>query len=228
MSEGCEPAGQLLAIVLAALPMFAARRARQSAPASDITPEPQDGQTIGVDRMVRLLDETLQLARGAAATRAREPVDVHALLATLVQERNSERLKLIAADSSVHALADAAALGEMLRILIDNGLAQTAFASPAQVILRLDHGTSALVVHVDDNGPGIPRALRAAAFDPAPLLAAVPQRLGAPSPSLASAQKIARAFGGGITISSSPEGGARLTVQLPLLGAHEIELAAAS
>jgi len=230
MSDSCSPANRLVAIALAALPLFAAKRTEKPSSDSGAAPATQETrhQPVGIDHLVTLLDQTLEVARGAPAIGVLEPVDVRALLATLISDCPVHRVKLVAPEMPVHALADPAALTTLLRFLIDAALLQDGLTGPAQVTLRLDHGASALALHVDDNGPGIPRAMRAKVLDPAPVLDVSDDTEDPPSPSLVFAQKIVRGLDGGISISSSPEGGARLTITLALLHAHEMELAAAS
>lgn len=171
--------------------------------------------------MVRMLGDTLEMARGLPGVLGREIVDVRAMLALIAAgSAQPERLTLRGAEGPpVHTLANPAALKRLLVILIDNAL-----ASGTRAVIRIDHGTCALVVHVDDDGPGIPRSQRALVFEPVLRLRA-PRGAGM---RLSIAKQIARAHGGEITVSCSPEGGARFTVRLPLLLDHELELAAAS
>jgi len=198
-----------------------------AATADDAHPGHGD-QVVSFDTMVRMLQDASALGRGAPPVERREAVDVAVLLDALVRQRGTDRIRLIGPEAPVHALADLAALSLLFQILLDNALSQYAFTAPARAVIRVDHGASALVVHVDDNGPGVPVSLRTRVFDPSPLLTASLRLKNTQSPELANAQKIAQAHGGAIAISSSPEGGARLTVRLPLLGLHETELASAS
>ena len=171
-----------------------------------------------VGTLVRMLDDAIELARRPPEAERREPVDVHDAIASVLAWHEPERAKLWEAPRPLLVLASAPALEQLFEILIENAL-----ASAARVIVRLDHGTSALVVHVDDDGPGVPRSERAHLFEPFAALVAA-----GPHTRLAAAQRIAKAHGGEITVSSSPEGGARFTVLLPRILDHELELATAS
>jgi nitrogen fixation/metabolism regulation signal transduction histidine kinase len=76
-----------------------------------------------------------------------------------------------------------------------------------------------LRLHVDDNGVGIPEALRPSIFDPY-----VTHTAGGTGLGLAIAKKIVIEHGGAIDVSTSPLGGARITITLPLdRGAEEDE-----
>jgi signal transduction histidine kinase len=228
MSEGRSPAGRLLAMLLAAVPAFLATRAASSSPVCQDGGGAQTGDggtvdTLDVDRMVRLLDNALSLARGTPNPQARDVVEVGALIGEIVQEQDSERLTFAGTAAPVNTFADATALGQLFQILI-----KTALAAASRATVRIDHGTSALVVHVDDNGPGIPRGERARMLDPTPQLTSSTGGEGLPNHDLVVALRLARWHGGDLSIASSPEGGARFTVRLPIMAMHEIELAAAS
>jgi signal transduction histidine kinase len=66
------------------------------------------------------------------------------------------------------------------------------------------------VLHVDDNGSGIPEALRSTIFDPY-----VTHTAGGTGLGLAIVKKIVVEHGGTIEVSSSPMGGARISITLP-------------
>ncbi len=67
-----------------------------------------------------------------------------------------------------------------------------------------------LALHVDDNGSGIPEALRATIFDPY-----VTHTAGGTGLGLAIVKKIVVEHGGTIEVSPSPLGGARISITLP-------------
>jgi nitrogen fixation/metabolism regulation signal transduction histidine kinase len=67
-----------------------------------------------------------------------------------------------------------------------------------------------LTLHVDDNGSGIPEALRSTIFDPY-----VTHTAGGTGLGLAIVKKIVVEHGGTIEVSSSPLGGARISITLP-------------
>ena len=95
--------------------------------------------------------------------------------------------------------------------LIDNAVAH---GDKVRVLLKGEE--SAVLVCVDDNGPGIPEELYEEAFRPFSRLDETRSRnqkgvgLG-----LAIARDVARSHGGELTLSQSPLGGLRATLRLP-------------
>jgi two-component system nitrogen regulation sensor histidine kinase NtrY len=85
-------------------------------------------------------------------------------------------------------------------------------ASPEPLIQLLLEPPSGkwLHLHVDDNGPGIPEALRPTIFDPY-----VTHTAGGTGLGLAIVKKIVIEHGGTIEVDSSPLGGARISIVLP-------------
>lgn len=176
----------------------------------------EDATARNLDHLVWMLDDVLEQARSGGQEARAEPVDVRALLAQIAARHDPARLEIVPAPWPLFVLAKPSPLERLFEILL-----QTALASGTRAAVRLDRGTCAMVAYVDDNGPGVPRHMRELAFSPS---ASGPGGRGA----LATAREIARALQGEIAISSSPEGGARLTVRLPLLPDEVLEYAAAS
>jgi two-component system osmolarity sensor histidine kinase EnvZ len=74
-----------------------------------------------------------------------------------------------------------------------------------------------LTIHVDDDGPGIPADKREDAFRPFHRLdEARNQDEGGTGLGLAIARDIARAHGGDVSLDSSPLGGLRASVRVPV------------
>jgi two-component system osmolarity sensor histidine kinase EnvZ len=86
----------------------------------------------------------------------------------------------------------------------------------SSIAIRARHDGDGLVVHVDDDGPGIPPDAREEVFKPFVRLdEARNQDEGGSGLGLAIARDIARSHGGDIMLGDSPLGGLRATVRLP-------------
>ncbi|KAA2265385.1 HAMP domain-containing histidine kinase [Solihabitans fulvus] len=183
----------------------------------DKAPWPEIGaraadQTI---RLEELLHQLLTLAKadeGELLTH-RRPVDVGELLdgihATLAPH---------AVEVTVHigpelvAAGDPSQLQRLFRNIIDNATRHAAH----HVDVSGHRAGERLVVHVDDDGPGIPLADRERVFDRFVRLDTSRDRAsGSTGLGLAIAREIARAHGGTIAVTDAPDGGARVSVELP-------------
>jgi signal transduction histidine kinase len=82
-----------------------------------------------------------------------------------------------------------------------------------RVVLSAERAGTAVLVHLDDDGPGIPRELRQAVFEPGRTQTNGGDGAGL---GLALARRLARATGGEVDVTGNPAGvGARLRVRLP-------------
>ncbi len=176
----------------------------------DQTPEVEDLKR-DVDEMSRMLEGYLAFARGDAGEQAVE-TDLRLLLQELQSdaERQGYGLALdIIGDPIVTVRPDA------FRRLLFNLVANAARHGD-RVEISANHETRWLVLHVDDDGPGIAPELREEVFKPFVRLdEARNQDEGGSGLGLAIARDIARSHGGDITLSESPLGGLRATVRLP-------------
>lgn len=165
----------------------------------------------------QLLDELLTWARlDAGASVSRETIDAARACAEAIA-RVAELRPAIAL--SLDARAGRAALDPRLfRRALQNLLVNALrHATAAVTVTAVDHD-DALVVTVDDDGPGVPIAERARIFEafvrgPAPTGHDVPP--GGSGLGLAIASRAAAAHGGAITVSDAPGGGARFTLRVP-------------
>lgn len=164
------------------------------------------------DNLVGLLNDTHKIARPLPATNTLSPIDVSALIRSLVSRQDSSRVTIRSLRSPVHALAGEDALARAIHILIENGLREG-----QRVVISNDFGATALVVHVDDDGPGVPRTNRERVFDWRYYMSTPPSQRAGSLAELVVARKIVRSFGGEIFVTSSPLGGARFTARLPLV-----------
>ncbi len=177
----------------------------------------------GVDDLVGMLGDTLKIARDIPVVANLEPLDLTALLSALTNNQSSARLTLTPTSIPLQTLASGPALSRALNIVIENAL-----SGSSRVSISCDHGTTALVVHVDTDGPGIAREDRTRVFEWHYYMSTPPSQQVGCRAELVIARQIARAHGGDITVAASPMGGARFSIRLPLLREQEMELAEAS
>jgi len=176
----------------------------------DQTPEVEDLKR-DVDEMSRMLEGYLAFARGDTGEQAVE-TDLRVLLQEVQSdaERQGHAMSLdIVGDPIITVRPDA------FRRLLSNLVANAARHGET-IEISANHETRWLVIHVDDDGPGIPAEMREEVFKPFVRLdEARNQDEGGSGLGLAIARDIARSHGGDITLGDSPLGGLRATVRLP-------------
>jgi len=168
-----------------------------------------------LEDMSVLLDNALMVAKPASAHRGRR-LDLSDMLGEIAAETDGAALAPVAADTIV-ICGDRLALRRLFDNLVTNGLRHGTAVTIRMVAPSPD--STHVTIHVDDNGPGIPVAERQRVFEPFYRLD--PSRsleTGSSGLGLAIARQIVSALGGTITIGDAPEGGARVTVQLPRPG----------
>ncbi len=127
-------------------------------------------------------------------------------------------------DSAAPVAIDRQMLRRVLLNLLQNAadaLAEAKVAQPS-IVVTLGKEGDFYTVDVDDNGPGIPAAMRDVIFDPYVTTKQSGTGLG-----LAIVKKIAIEHGGTVQAKLAPSGGARLRLTLPALGspaARELSL----
>lgn len=175
-----------------------------------------------VSRLAVMVDDLLELGRTHALGLhiRRAPTDVRAVVADAVAAARArampKRVLLLAPVGSVHALLDAQRMRQALDNLLDNAIRHA--ATEVRVELALKPGSD-LVVSVEDDGPGIDRVLLPRLFD---AFAQGSERSGGAGMGLSTVRAIAEAHGGGISVRTSGEPGARFTLRLPLTPAEVI------
>lgn len=176
------------------------------------------------DRMARLTDDLLLLARGDAGRLSLQlqPVTPDTLCIELYDQfyplarQSGHTLMLELPERGVPTVqADAERLKQLLAILLHNALEHT--PPGATVTLRLCAGgaKSPLSIAVADNGPGIADADKAKIFERfyrADVSRTDKQHCGL---GLAVAQELAQLHGAVLRVSDTPGGGATFTVQFP-------------
>jgi two-component system osmolarity sensor histidine kinase EnvZ len=175
------------------------------------TPE-VDAMKKDVDEMARMLEAYLAFARGDSGETA-APTDMAAFLEELRSdaERHGHKATVVFHGPPVVTVRPAA-----FKRCLANLVSNAARHAPSLAITgHRDHRY--LTVTVDDDGPGIPVALREEVFKPFLRLDdARNQDEGGTGLGLAIARDIARSHGGDITLGESPLGGLRATVRVPV------------
>jgi two-component system osmolarity sensor histidine kinase EnvZ len=171
-----------------------------------------EGMRKDVDEMSAMLEAYLAFARGDSGEQAR-PTDMEQALEEL---RSDAERHGHAATVTFHGLpvvtVKPAAFKRCLANLVSNA---SRYAGTIAITGHRDHRY--LTVTVDDDGPGIPPAMREEVFKPFLRLDdARNQDEGGTGLGLAIARDIARSHGGDITLGDSPLGGLRATVRVPV------------
>lgn len=165
-----------------------------------------------VEEMQRMLESYLAFARGDAGEKAVE-VDMGDFLEDLRldAERHGQELSVeFEGDSIVAVRPDA--FKRCLANLLGN-----AQGHADHVAVKGIRDDRFLTIHIDDDGPGIPRERREDVFRPFVRLDdARNQDEGGTGLGLAIARDIARFHGGDIFLDTSPFGGLRATVRVPV------------
>jgi signal transduction histidine kinase len=173
-----------------------------------------------IDRTNRLVDDLLLLAAADDdGFLNRSDVPLRRFLEDLVEGMHAHapvvRLET-APDVTAHVDPDR--LAQAIRNLVTNAL--THGPDGGTVTLRaLQPAPDRVLIEVDDEGPGIPAANRAAIFDRFHRLTGARTRgVGGAGLGLSIVQAIAEAHGGRVEVGDTAAGGARFTVELPVAG----------
>ena len=165
-----------------------------------------------IDDMDAMISATLRFATEATAEEPRQPIDLVRLVGDLAEDMG---LDPPATDGvcELRCQGDPTSLRRALSNLVTNALA---YGGEAR--LSLERRDDEALLLVDDRGPGIPPEERENVFEPFYRLEPSRNRhTGGTGLGLSIARAVLRSHGGDITISRSPEGGARLRLCLPLV-----------
>ena len=180
-----------------------------------------------VQTLRRLVSEFSEFARLPESLT--EPADLRAFLMELQQEAglSGEYLAQMAGLADPRAIELEFSLPEkparvrldrqlMRRVfinLIQNAVQACAAQPKPHVVVQLQQRESVFEVLVDDNGPGVPREMRARVFEPYMTTRDRGTGLG-----LAIVKKVALEHGANIEMLESPLGGARVRLSIPAIG----------
>jgi two-component system osmolarity sensor histidine kinase EnvZ len=165
-----------------------------------------------VDEMGRMLEAYLAFARGDTGEQS-APTDMAMFLEELKAdaERHGHKTTVV-----FHGYPTVTVKPAAFKRCISNLVSNAArFAQGISITGHRDHRW--LTITVDDDGPGIPQAMREEVFKPFLRLDdARNQDEGGTGLGLAIARDIARSHGGDIMLGDSPLGGLRATVRIPV------------
>jgi signal transduction histidine kinase len=169
-----------------------------------------------IDDMIRLLDDALLSSRVGAGQLSQEMVDFAALVRTEADDRRAQggRVELSADEATrdVIVLGDRLALRRVIANIIDNAVKYGRVAR-----LRLQLENPAIIMIVDDEGPGIPVDRRQAMLEPFNRLETSRNRAtGGAGLGLAVVRSLVEAHDGTIGLMEAPGGGTRVRIGLPV------------
>ncbi|PWC81018.1 histidine kinase [Azospirillum sp. TSH100] len=182
-------------------------------------PEMQRRMLADLDEMEAMISATLAFARDDAQREPRGRFDLADLLQSLCDDRVDAGHRALY-DGPAHVVAEGrpVALRRALANLMDN-----AIKYGGGFTVRLETGADGAsqhrnaLIHIDDDGPGIPEAEFEKVFAPFYRLERSRSRdTGGVGLGLSTARSIIRGHGGDVTLSNRSEGGLRATVTLPL------------
>ena len=166
-----------------------------------------------IAEMEGMLNDYLAFARGEGGEKS-ALVDLSALVRNAAEAARRARqgeLELQLPDGVLLSVKQKA-LRRCITNLIDNALKHG-----NRAVVSLDLEARFAAIHVDDDGPGIAPELREEAFRPFRRLDEGRNlQTGGVGLGLSIARDIARAHGGDLTLSDSPQNGLRATIRLPL------------
>lgn len=186
-------------------------RVGANGPHHAIEPEAIADLQSDVAEMTRLVESYLAFARGEGGESA-EPVEIAPLLADVAERarRGGTMVEVSVADPVVMPIRPLA-IRRCLHNLVDN-----AARHARRVVIGAEDDGDVLLIHVDDDGPGIPKELRDEVFRPFFRLDPSRSRMtGGIGLGLTIARDVALGHGGDLILGESPLGGLRATLRLP-------------
>ena len=160
-----------------------------------------------LDEMEAMIKQTLAFGRDDSAREPRSMTDLAAMLIDLCRHFGNVYL----GPDHLDLLAGPISLKRALTNLLEN-----AHKYGNQANIRLEDGKDAVLIIIDDEGPGLQEPDMERVFQPFFRLESSRNRdTGGTGLGLAIARSAIRAHGGDILLSNRPEGGLRATVTLP-------------
>ncbi len=167
-----------------------------------------------VDDMMQLLDGTLDFLRGKASDEAMQPVDLVALVESLVDDYQDIGEVSLQAPDVLQYSCRPRGLRRALTNLIDNALK---YGQRAHV--KLTETPLGVEIRVLDDGPGLSPSEMEKVFEPFYRVEQSRSRdTGGSGLGLAIVRQIVQGHGGDVELSNRPEGGLQARLLLPRMG----------
>jgi PAS domain S-box-containing protein len=167
------------------------------------------------DRLRQLLDDLLDLDRftRGVVTAQREPTDVLALAAAVVAEVAPDDHPVEVLGGPLTAAVDRPRVAQIVRNLVANAVAHTPAGTPIRV--RVDRDGDGAVIVVEDEGPGVPDAVRDDLLLPFVSAASHERDRGGTGIGLSLVDLFAQLHGGRVRVEDRDGSGTRFVVELP-------------
>ncbi len=167
-----------------------------------------------LDEMQGMLGSALDFLHGKAADEAAQPLDLTALLESMVDDYvDTGHRVALETQESLRISGRPQALRRAIGNLIDNGLKYG-----SQVSVEAVQGNGCLWITVDDDGPGLPEQELERVFEPFYRLESSRSReTGGVGLGLSIVRQVARSQGGDVVLENRSGGGLRAVLSLPLV-----------
>ncbi len=165
-----------------------------------------------ITEMEQMVEATLSYLRGEAVDEPSRPIDLVAMLDTIVNDARDRGLEAsLDAPASLVVTGRLIALKRAVTNLVENALA---YGGCARLTLKEEDGTAVLTVQ--DAGPGIPEEQLGTVMEPFVRLESSRSRAtGGVGLGLTIAQAAVLGHGGTLVLANRPEGGLAATITLP-------------
>lgn len=175
-------------------------------------PELQHAVAMDIDEMEQMIDATLSYLRGEEKSEPARPIDLAALLSTIINEFSDAGRDIeLRSPRRIVVRGGIIGLKRAFSNLIGNALR---FGTHVTVTARPE--TDRVIVTIDDDGPGIPEDQLSAVLEPFVRIEHSRNReTGGVGLGLTIAKSNLEAHGGSLTLSNRSEGGLRVVVTLP-------------
>jgi signal transduction histidine kinase len=178
-------------------------------------PETKERMLATLDEMQTMTEAVIDLARAGKSSEAARPIDLNALADSIVEDMTETAPSLsFTAGPPATATIRRSEVTRALRNLLENA---ERYGGGATVSLEVLDGYA--LIHIDDEGPGVPEDQLEALFMPfSRLEGSRNKETGGHGLGLTIARMIARGHGGDVTLANRTPKGLRATLRLPLAG----------